>query len=157
MRETSKTNLAAPVLMACAVKDGVSLRFAEIATASTGSFNPWLQVVHALQASGFVETFKDRSGGLCLTRPVARISMGAMFRAFEAGAPVADCFSGETKTCALPETRNLRGCVARALKALSQELDRVMLADMTKGNCGLAAQLAVPDNLRRTCSEQSLA
>lgn len=47
--------------------------------------------------------------------------------------------------------------MSRALKAFYHELDMVTLADLAKGNCGLAAFLAVPDSLRGTCAEASVA
>ena len=156
MRLTTKTNLAARVLMACAVNEGITLRSAEIAQACNASLNHLLQVVNALQANGFIETIRGRSGGLRLSRPAANISIGAVFRMFEAGAPFAECFAPETNTCPLSEACRLRGYVARAVEAFYHELDMVTLEDLTKGNCGLNALLAVPEGLRRTCSEAAL-
>jgi Rrf2 family transcriptional regulator, nitric oxide-sensitive transcriptional repressor len=153
MRLTTKTNLAARILMACAVNEGVTLRSAEIAQACNASLNHLLQLVNALQAHGFIETLRGRSGGLRLARPPAQISMGDVFRVFEAGTPFAECFDPETNTCPLSATCRLRGYVARAVEAFYHELDMVTLADLTQGNCGLAALLAVPDSLRRNCAE----
>lgn len=157
MRLTTKTNLAARVLMACAVNEGITLRSAEIARTCNASLNHLLQVVNALQAHGFVETLRGRSGGLRLARPPAQISIGAVFRVFESGTPFAECFSPETNTCPLPDTCRLRTYVARAVEAFYHEMDMVTLEDLTRGNCGLAALLAVPENLRRTCAEVALA
>lgn len=157
MRLTTKTNLAARVLMACAVNDGVTLRSAEIARTCNASLNHLLQVVNALQAHGFVETIRGRSGGLRLIRPPEEISIGEVFRVFEAGVPFAECFSPATNTCPLSATCRLRGYVARALEAFYHELDMVTLADLTKGNCGLAALLAVPDSLRPACADAAVA
>lgn len=153
MRLTTKTNLAARVLMACAVNDGITLRTAEIAQTCNASLNHLLQVVNGLHAHGFVETIRGRSGGLRLARPASQISMGAVFRTFEAGVPFAECFAPETNTCPLPATCRLRSYVARALEAFYHEMDMVTLSDLTKGNCGLAALLAVPDTLQRSCAE----
>jgi len=157
MRLTTKTNLAARVLMACAVNEGVTLRTSEIAQRCNASLNHLLQVVNALQAKGFVETLRGRSGGLRLSRPAAQISMGEVFRLFEAGVPFAECFAPETNTCPLSKTCRLRSYVSRAIEAFYHELDMVTLEDLTKGNCGLQALLAVPDGLRRSCAEVSVA
>lgn len=157
MRLTTKTNLAVRVLMACAVNDGVTLRSAEIAEACNASLNHLLQVVNALQGFGFVDTIRGRSGGLRLTRPPAQISIGDVFRMFEAGVPFAECFAPDTNTCPLAATCRLRGYLTRAVEAFYHELDMVTLEDLTKGNCGLSALLEVPDSLRRTCPEPSLA
>jgi Rrf2 family transcriptional regulator, nitric oxide-sensitive transcriptional repressor len=153
MRLTTKTNLAARVLMACAVNEGMTLRTAEIALACNASLNHLLQVVNALQALGFVETLRGRNGGLRLARPPTQISMGEVFRVFEAGMPFAECFAPETNTCPLSSSCRLRSYVARAVEAFYHEMDMVTLADLTKGNCGLATLLAVPDSLRRACAE----
>jgi Rrf2 family nitric oxide-sensitive transcriptional repressor len=151
MRLTTRTNLAARVLMACAVNDGATLRTAEIARACNASLHHLLQVVHALQAHGFVQTVRGRGGGLHLARPPAQISMGAVFRVFEAGHPFAECFDPATSTCPLRPGCRLQGYIARAVEAFYHELDMVTLADLTRGNCGLAALLAVPETLANAC------
>ncbi len=157
MRLTTKTNLAARVLMACAINDGITLRSAEIAKSCNASLNHLLQVVNALQTSGFIETIRGRSGGLHLSRPPGQISMGAVFRVFEAGTPFAECFAPKTNTCPLPEVCRLRAFVARAVEAFYHELDLITLEDLTKGNCGLSALLSVSDTLRQRCNEVALA
>lgn len=157
MRLTTKTNLAARILMACAVNEGTTLRSAEIARTCNASLNHLLQTVNALQAHGFVETLRGRHGGLRLARPAAQISMGEVFRVFESGVPFAECFASDTNTCPLSSVCRLRGYVARAVEAFYHELDMVTLADLTKGNCGLAGLLSVPDRLRDLCAEPKAA
>jgi Rrf2 family transcriptional regulator, nitric oxide-sensitive transcriptional repressor len=156
MRLTTKTNLAARVLMACAVNDGKTLRSAEIAQTCNASLNHLLQVVTALQVHGFVETTRGRNGGLRLARLPAQISIGEVFRVFEAGVPFAECFAPETNTCPLTASCRLRGFVSRAVESFYHELDMVTLADLTKGNCGLVALLTVPDHLHSLCTEGAI-
>jgi Rrf2 family nitric oxide-sensitive transcriptional repressor len=153
MRLTTKTNLAARVLMACAFNRGKTLRTAEIAEVSNASLNHLLQVVNGLQASGFVETMRGRHGGLRLARAPEHISMGAVFRIFEAGHPFAECFDEESNTCPLSTDCRLRGFIARAVEAFYHELDMVTLEDLTRGNCGLEALLNVPDALAEACPQ----
>ncbi|MEH7827876.1 RrF2 family transcriptional regulator [Gemmobacter denitrificans] len=152
MRLTTKTNLAARVLMACALNRGKTLRTAEIAEVSNASLNHLLQVVNGLQAHGFVETLRGRHGGLRLARPPEQVSMGAVFRVFEAGHPFAECFDSASNTCPLSMECRLRGYIARAVEAFYHELDMVTLADLTQGNCGLEALLKVPDALSEVCN-----
>ena len=152
MRLTTKTNLAARVLMACAANDGVTLRTAQIAQMCNASLNHLLQVVHGLQAHGFVETLRGRGGGLRLARPPERISMGAVFRVFEAGHPFAECFDPVANTCPLASTCRLRSYIARALEAFYHELDLVTLCDLVQGNCGLVDLLKLRDNLDAACT-----
>lgn len=151
MRLTTKTNLAARVLMACAFNRGKTLRTSDIAQVSNASLNHLLQVVNGLQAHGFIETLRGRHGGLRLARPPEQVSMGAVFRIFEAGHPFAECFDAETNTCPLSTECRLRGYIARAVEAFYHELDMVTLEDLTRGNCGLEALLNVPDTLADAC------
>jgi len=153
MRLTTKTNLAARVLMACAFNRGRTLRTSEIAQVSNASLNHLLQVVNGLQAHGFIETLRGRHGGLRLARPPEQISIGAVFRVFEAGHPFAECFDAETNTCPLSTGCRLRGFIARAVEAFYHELDMVTLEDLTRGNCGLEALLNVPETLSNTCPQ----
>jgi Rrf2 family nitric oxide-sensitive transcriptional repressor len=155
MRLTTKTNLAARVLMACAVNPDRILRTAEIAEACNASVNHLLQVVNALHAHGFVETQRGRHGGLRLARRPEQVSMGEVFRVFESGTPFAECFDPATNTCPLPTACRLRTYVARAVEAFYHEMDMVTLADLTRGNCGLERLLAVPDSLRAACTGEA--
>lgn len=156
MRLTTKTNLAARVLMACAINDGRTLRSVEIAEACNASLNHLLLVVSALQAYGFVETIRGRKGGLRLARPPAKISIGEVFRVFEAGVPFAECFSPDTNTCPLAAACRLKSFVSRAVEAFYHELDMVTLDDLTKGNCGLDELLLVKDSLDGACAGAAL-
>ncbi|AMY69267.1 RrF2 family transcriptional regulator [Frigidibacter mobilis] len=153
MRLTTKTNLATRVLMACAVNEGRTLRTSEIAVKCNASLNHLLQIVNALQAGGYIETIRGRCGGLRLARAPGQISIGEVFRLFEAGLPFAECFDATTNTCPLFAACRLRGFVTRALEAFYHELDMVTLADLVKGNCGLNTLLEVPQILRRDCPE----
>jgi len=153
MRLTTKTNLAARVLMTCALNAEKTLRTAEIAHVCNASLNHLLQVVNGLQAHGFVETLRGRNGGLRLARSPGQISMGAVFRVFEAGYPFAECFDPETNTCPLMDACRLRTFIARAVEAFYHELDMVTLQDLTRGNCGLEALLAVPAALSSSCPQ----
>jgi Rrf2 family transcriptional regulator, nitric oxide-sensitive transcriptional repressor len=151
MRLTTRTNLASRILMACAVNDGVTVRTAEIAEKCNASTHHLLQVVNLLQGSGFVETLRGRSGGLRLARPMEQISIGEVFRIFEAGVPFAECFDAETNTCPLSATCRLRSYISRALEAFYHELDMVTLADLVKGNCGLTSLLNMMPRMDTTC------
>ncbi len=156
MRLTTKTNLAARVLMACALNRGKTLRTSEIALVSNASLNHLLQVVNGLQAHGFIETLRGRHGGLRLARAPEQISMGSVFRVFEAGYPFAECFDAHANTCPLSTECRLRGYIARALEAFYHELDMVTLEDLTRGNCGLEALLNVPETLAEACSQPTV-
>ncbi len=141
MRLTIRTNLAARVLMYCAVNLGRTVRSADIAAACNASGNHMAQVIHQLQLNGFVATQRGRSGGLQLARPPERISIGQVFRTFEAGVPFTECFDPATNTCPIVAECRLRSYIARAVEAFYEELDEVTLEDLVQGNCGLQALL----------------
>ena len=47
----------------------------------------------------------------------------------------------------------LRSYLTRAVEAFYHELDMVTLADLIRGNCGLAGLLATANHLRASCQE----
>ena len=143
MRLTTRTNLASRILMACAVNTGTLLRTAEIADLCNCSTNHAAHVVQKLQTEGYLVTLRGRSGGIRLARAVDQISMGAVFRLFEAEIPFAECFDAENNTCPLSNDCRLRSYITRALDAFYHELDMVTLEDLVRGNCGLGTLLAM--------------
>ncbi len=156
MRLTTRTNLAARVLMSCAVNEGAILRSADIAQHTNASLNHLLQVVNTLQEFGFIETILGRTGGLRLSRPPEQISLGAVFRSFESGIAFAECFDPASNTCPLHSTCRLRGFLARAVEAFFHEMDMVTLADLVTGNCGLAELLNIQGRLTPNCTVQGI-
>lgn len=152
MRLTTRTNLALRVLMTCGVNDGDKLRTADIAERCNASVHHLLQVVHTLQEHGFVETLRGRGGGLKLARGSDEISIGEVFRTFEAGTPFAECFSPEGNTCPLVSACRLRNYISRALEAFYHELDLVTLQDLVRGNCGLRELLAMAPQSPQACA-----
>ncbi len=155
MRLTTRTNLAARVLMFCAVNDGRLVRSSDIADICNASLNHVARVVQQLQAEGYLETLRGRTGGIRLARPAARISIGAVFRLFETEIPLAECFDPERNTCPLAATCRLRSYVQRALEAFYHELDMVTLEDLVRGNCGLVDLLAMQPDLSAGCTARA--
>jgi Rrf2 family nitric oxide-sensitive transcriptional repressor len=84
-----------------------------------------------------------------------QISIGNVFRVFEAGVPFAECFDEETNSCPLVTTCRLRSYIKRALEAFYHELDMVTLADLVKGNCGLIELLDMAPGAGSTCNGPS--
>lgn len=151
MRLTTRTNLAARILMACAENPDRLLKTAEVAKLCNSSTHHTAHVVQRLQAEGFIRTHRGRSGGFTLARPEDEISVGDVFRIFEADIPFAECFDPETNTCPLHAVCRLRRYIDRALDAFYHELDLVTLRDLVQGNCGLTALLALKPEMPETC------
>lgn len=151
MRLTTRTNLAARVLMFCAVNADRLVRTSEIAEGCNASTNHVARVVNKLQSEGFVETVRGRTGGLRLARPLDQISIGVVFRSFEEEIPFAECFDERSNTCPLPSVCRLKSFIHRALDAFYHELDMVTLEDLARGNCGLQELLAVAPRVPAQC------
>jgi Rrf2 family nitric oxide-sensitive transcriptional repressor len=143
MRLTIRTNLAMRTLMYCAVHRGRTVRKHEIAAACNASENHLGVVVNLLAQAGFVDTARGRNGGIRLARAAGEITVGAVFRVFEAGVPFAECFDGAANRCPLSCACRLRGALDAALAAFYAELDRVTLEDLVADNHGLARLLAL--------------
>lgn len=147
MRLTTKTNLAMRVLMACAVNRGRVLRKHDLATSINASEAHLSVIINQLSRLGFITTLRGRNGGLSLRLAPEDISVGKVFRLFEGGLPLAECFDRAANTCPLSSCCRLNTSIARALEAFFRELDGVTLADLVKENAGLARLLLidVPD------------
>lgn len=143
MRLTIRTNLAMRTLMHCAVNRDRTVRKADIARACNASENHLGVVVNLLAQSGFVATARGRHGGIRLGRAPEDISIGAVFRVFEAGVPFTECFDGAENTCPLTPCCRLRPTLAGAVEAFYAALDTVSLADLVEDNSGLANLLAL--------------
>jgi len=138
MRLTLRTNLAMRTLMHCAVRYPGSLRTADVAQACNASFHHVAQVVNQLESTGYLKTTRGRGGGIGLARPASTISLGHVFRVFEADLPFAECMDRPQNTCPLIDSCRLKGILCEALGAFYGTLDRYTVTDLVAENAGLA-------------------
>ena len=148
MRLTTRTNLAMRALMQCAVTPNRLHRMADVARAINASPNHLAQVIHLLAQQGYLHTVRGRAGGLQLGRPAAQISVGAVFRSFEAGLPLTECLATSGNTCPLTAACRLKCLLSEALTAFYDRLDTVTLADLVVQNADLDRLLSAPDQPR---------
>ncbi len=141
MRLTLRTNLAARVLMFCGVNSNATVKSVQIAEATNASGNHLAQVIHQLQQFGYVQTRRGRGGGLVLARSPDKISIGSLFRDFEAEVPFAECFDPANNNCPLTPSCRLSGHLRGALEAFYGSLDGLTLRDLIEGNSGLERML----------------
>lgn len=144
MRLTIRTNLAMRSLMFCAVNTERTVRKSEIARSCNASENHLAQIVNTLAQSGFITTRRGRQGGMRLARAAEDISVGEVFRTFEAGLPFTECFDSDSNDCPLSDACLLRGALSKALEAFFAELDQISLADLVHDNTQLEALLRLP-------------
>ncbi|WP_368184304.1 Rrf2 family transcriptional regulator [Aestuariibius sp. HNIBRBA575] len=137
MRLTVRTNLAMRVLMFCAVHPGVKVRKRQIAESCNASEAHLGMIINQLSQTGFIETMRGRGGGIRLACPPADITVGRVFRVFEADTPFTECFAGRDNHCPITPACRLRGALSRALNAFYAELDQVTLSELVEGNTGL--------------------
>lgn len=145
MRITKRTNLAMRVLMFCAVNTGRNVTKAQIASGCNASENHLGHVVNQLGQFGYLTTVRGRHGGLRLARPASDISIGEVFRRFEADVPVAECFAGSENTCPLAPVCRLREEIRCAVAAFYGHFDKVALDSLVDGNEGLGTLLQQPE------------
>jgi Rrf2 family nitric oxide-sensitive transcriptional repressor len=129
------------VLMFCAVnRDAASqkpVQKRQIAEACNASEAHLGMIINQLSQTGFLETIRGRGGGIRLSCPPDAISVGRVFRVFEADTPFAECFAGRDNHCPITPACRLRGALSRALDAFYSELDQVSLSDLVQDNTGL--------------------
>jgi Rrf2 family nitric oxide-sensitive transcriptional repressor len=150
MRLTVRTNLALRTLMVCATNPGRIVRKTEAAKAVNASENHLAQVINQLGQTGFLTTLRGRGGGFVLARPPEEISVGEVFRTFEADLPFIECLS-ETNTCPLRGACRMQSHLVRAVEAFYQTLDPLMLGDLVDCNGALERLLALGDATRPAC------
>lgn len=143
MRLTMRTNLAMRTLMLCAANPGQIVRKHEIAGICNASENHLAQVVHMLGQTGYLHTQRGRAGGMTLARAPELITVGQIFRTFEASLPFAECFSTEENLCPLASCCKLKCLLSEALEAFYAKLDAVTLADLMEDNAALEGLLKI--------------
>ena len=141
MRLTVRTNLAMRALMFCAINADRTVRKVEIAEACNSSENHLGVVINMLGQTGFIETTRGRNGGIRLKMNPESLSVGQVFRVFEANVPFAECFAGSDNHCPLTSSCRLRSHLSLALEAFYSTLDDVTLADLVVDNSGLRTLL----------------
>lgn len=143
MRLTTRTNLAMRTLMYCAVHTGRNIRTSEVAKATNASENHLGQVINMLGQTGFIETVRGRGGGIRLAKNARDITVGGVFRVFEAGTPFAECFDTRECSCPLISVCRLKGALGEALAAFYRSLDTITLESLVEDNTGLSDLLGV--------------
>lgn len=156
MRLTVRTNLALRTLMVCAANPGRIVRKAEAAQAVNASENHLAQVINQLGQTGFLTTLRGRGGGFMLAHPPEAISVGAVFRTFEADLPFIECLS-ETNTCPLRSACRMQAHLVRAVEAFYGTLDPLTLADLVDCNGALESLLALGQATRPACQPGRIA
>ncbi|ETX15208.1 Rrf2 family transcriptional regulator [Roseivivax halodurans JCM 10272] len=148
MRITKRANIALRVLMYCAARPDQRITKTAIAEACNASEHHLGQIVNQLAQMGYLRTWRGRYGGIALGRPAREIRVGSVFREFESGVPIAECFAADTNTCPLVQACRLRSALTLAGQAFYQVLDAVTLHSLVENNFDLASLFSGEEPMR---------
>ncbi|MFC7894368.1 nitric oxide-sensing transcriptional repressor NsrR [Streptomyces sp. NPDC057381] len=136
MRLTKFTDLALRSVMRLAVvKDGDDpLTTREVAEVMGVPYTHVAKAITRLQHLGVVEARRGRGGGLTLTDPGRRASVGRLVRALEGDGEVVAC--EDDPPCPLRAACRLRGALRDAQEAFYASLDPLTVTDLVASPTG---------------------
>jgi Rrf2 family nitric oxide-sensitive transcriptional repressor len=130
MQLNSFTDYSLRVLIYAAVHRGERCLTADVASAFGISRHHVVKVVHRLQALGYLETTRGRTGGFRLAQPPEDILVGDVVRRTEGSLALVECFARGTNTCPLTPACGLQAALHAAFDAFFDTLNRSSLADL---------------------------
>ena len=129
MRLTSFTDYGLRALMRLAGEPERSFTTDEIAREFRISRHHLIKIVATLANAGIVSTQRGAGGGLRLSRPASKISIGEVVRLLEANQALVECFRPDGGECVITPSCRLKKKLAIARDAFLRELDRSTLAE----------------------------
>ena len=108
-------------------------RVDEIARAYGISASHVGKIVHAMGQKGYLRVQRGRHGGITLGKAPGTINLAKVVRDFEPDLDLVECFDILTDSCAITPACNLKGILAKALKAFEAVLAGYSLADLLAG------------------------
>lgn len=127
------------MLLAAAPEDATSID--AVASTLDVSAHHLGKVVVFLADAGYVHTRRGRGGGITLATAASAITVGAVLRETERGAPLVPCFAPETNTCNLAPTCRLSAALAGAQEAFYRSLDTLTLDQLVAPRTAARATL----------------
>lgn len=142
MQFTEQTDIGLRLLVLLAAEAPSRLATLDMAERHGLSHAHVQKVVQALQAAGFVETFRGRGGGVQLAQPADSLRIGAVVQALEPHMGLVECLREGPDACRLTGGCALTHTLVRARRRMLEELDRTTIADVV-------VQSPAIDRLRR--------
>lgn len=130
MQLSLHADYALRVLLYLGTREGEVISTRQISDAYRISKHHLVRVVQTLGAHGYVELLPGRSGGVRLARDPRDIRLGDVVRQTEANLSLVECFDAATNTCPITHTCGLKHCLAEALDAFVDTLNRRTLAEL---------------------------
>ena len=129
MHITRYTDYSLRVLIYLALQQERLVTIQQIADSYDISKNHLMKVVHQLTLKGYIESVRDKNGGLRLHRRPEDINIGVLVRETEQDMNLVECFSSDNQCCITPVC-GLKNILAEALRAFLNTLDQYTLADI---------------------------
>lgn len=124
------TDYSLRVLIYLAINPDRVVSVNEIAEAYDISRNHLLKVVNGLVEQNLIQTFRGKTGGLQLAKPIHRINTGEVVMYMEGSARIIDC---DEPYCSILPACNLKRVLHEANQAFYESLKNYTLADLIKG------------------------
>ena len=115
---------------------------AEVAQSYGVSKNHLMKVAYQLGVAGYIETIRDRSGGLRLAKSPKTIILGEVVRRTEPDMALVPCFKPIDAFCAIQPSCVLSGALQRAQAAFIDVLDSYSLNDLVQPRTRLQSLLS---------------
>jgi Rrf2 family nitric oxide-sensitive transcriptional repressor len=133
MRLNSQTDFSLRLLMYLAAKPGGTATIQEASRRMGLSQTHMMRVAAKLASTGFLTSNRGRSGGICLSRDAASITVEEVVRAVEPGFSLVECFE-PSGTCVFQPGCLLKGVLHSAMEAFFAELRTVTLNQLVSPN-----------------------
>jgi Rrf2 family nitric oxide-sensitive transcriptional repressor len=130
MQLNAFTDYSLRVLIYATVRSGERCLTSDVASAFGISRHHVVKVVHRLQALGYLETTRGRTGGFRLAQAPGEIRVGDVVRRTEGTLALVECFAREQNTCPLAPACGLKGVLRDAFDAFFDTLNQSTIADL---------------------------
>ena len=129
MQLTQYTDYSLRVLIYLAKKPEGLVTVSEIAEYHGISRNHLVKVIHNLATKGFILTTRGRNGGMTLSRPPSKITLGDVVRNTEPNFDIAECFNMANNCCVSTPNCSLKSIFREAQMGFIKTMDKYTLAD----------------------------
>ena len=147
MQLTQYTDYSLRVLIYLAKKPDGLATVSEIAEYHGISRNHLVKVIHNLATKGFITTTRGRNGGMVLSRPASKVTLGDVVRATEPNFNIAECFNAANNCCVITTTCGLKSIFREAQMGFIRAMDKYTLADAVARDKPLEKPMRITKNV----------
>ncbi|MEP2989776.1 MAG: Rrf2 family transcriptional regulator [Parasphingorhabdus sp.] len=145
MRLSVQTDYALRTLMFLAASEDRH-SIAEISQKYRISKNHMMKVAQKLAPEGFINSTRERSGGLKLAKPAEQLNVRHIVDSMENTSGFVECFDPKTNQCAVTDVCGLRHALAGAVEAFNAHLEQFTIADLVTDRASFNLLFDATDN-----------